>query len=122
MKKISREKALETSLVLSSAFLLLFILKPLMAFLYIAFGFGITGILIKPLAEVIAVLWFKFAEILNFFVSKLVLGSIFYFILFPISLLYRLTKKDPLNIRHAKASTWKKRDHQYQAEDMENIW
>ena len=122
MKNITREKALETSLVLTTAFVLLYFLKPLELFLYIGFGFGITGIFIKPLARIIAFLWFKFADILNFFVSKLILGTIFYLILFPISMLYRLTKKDPLNIRHSKVSNWIERDQQYEAKDLENIW
>lgn len=122
MKNISREKALETSLVLTAAFVLLYFLKPVEIFLYIAFGFGLTGIFIKPLARIIAFIWFKFAVILNFFVSKLILGAIFYLILFPISLLYRLTKKDPLNIRQSKANNWILKEHQYQAKDLENIW
>lgn len=122
MKNISREKALETSIVLTAAFLLLYFLKPRELFLYIAFGFGITGIFIKPLAKIIAFLWFKFADILNFFVSKLILGTIFYLILFPISVLYRLTKKDPLNIKSGGTSHWIARNKKYEAKDLENIW
>ena len=122
MERISRNKALETCLVLTTAFLLLYYFKPLTIFLYIAFGFGIIGILITPLARIIGFAWFKLAEILNFIVSKIVLGSIFYLILFPISVLYRLTKKDPLKIRNPGESNWIERNHKYEAKDLKNIW
>ncbi|MEN8156092.1 MAG: SxtJ family membrane protein [Bacteroidota bacterium] len=122
MKQMNRTKSLETCLVLTIGFMVLYFLKSRELFLYIAFGFGITGILIKPLAGLIAVGWFKLADIMGFLFSKVVLGVLFYVVLFPISVLYRLTKKDPLHIRHPKGSSWVERDHNYQGKDLENIW
>ena len=122
MEKVSRSKALETCLVLSTAFLLLYFLRSNEVFLYIAFAFGIIGVLIKPLALIIGMVWFKIGEILGFVVSKLVLGGIFFLFLFPLSLLYRLTKKDPLKIRRAEESTWLEKNHTFEGKDLENIW
>lgn len=119
---MNKSKILETSLVLTTAFIVVYILKPNPVFLYIACGLGVTGILIKPLAKYIAIAWFKLADLLNFFVSKIVLGFIFYVILFPISLLYRLSGKDKMLLKDKQASTWIERDYKYTGKDLENIW
>jgi len=90
--------------------------------LKIAFAFGIIGIFIKPLANYIAIAWFKLADILNYFVSKIVLGTLFFVILLPIALLYRLLKKDKLQINRSKNTLWIERNYTYKRADLENIW
>ncbi len=122
MKPVSTIKALETSLVLAGAFLVLYFLKSNEVFIYISFGCIVTGVFIKPLARWIAFAWLKFGDMLGFVVSKVILGALFYFLLFPISLFYRLFKKDPLQIKHSGQSTWIERNHSYTGKDMENIW
>lgn len=122
MKKITRIQSLESCLVLATVSILIYFLKSADVFLYIALGVGITGILIRPLADRIAYGWLKLGEVLGFIVPKLVLGIIFYFFLFPVSLLYRLSKKDKLQIRHPGTSAWTERDHQYNSKDLEEIW
>lgn len=119
---MNKSKILETSLVLTTAFLVIYFIKPNEIFLYIALGLGITGILVKPIAKYIAIAWFKLADVLNFFVSKIVLGSVFYLVLFPISLLYRISKNDKLQLKKQQAGTWIERKHKYEAKDLENIW
>ena len=106
---MKRLKALETSLVLSTAFLTIFLLSESEVFLYIALSFGITGIFIKPLATFISILWFKFGDLLNFFVSKIVLGTIFFLVLFPISIIYKITNKEnknKLQLKRTKNTIW----------------
>lgn len=122
MGAMSRKKSLETALVLTLAFLVLYFIKSNVLYFYLALTFGLIGLLIEPLAKVIAVAWFKFADILSFFVSKLVLGSVFFLILFPISFFYRLAKNDPLKMKSNVKSTWVNRNHIYQKEDLVNIW
>jgi hypothetical protein len=119
---MDRVKALETSLVLTTGFLLIYLITKNDLFLYLAFAFGITGIFIKPLAKYIAIGWFKLADILNYFVSKIVLGTLFFVVLFPISLLYKISNKDKLRLRKSKKSNWIERNHSYSPSDLENIW
>ncbi len=119
---MKREKSLETSLVLTSGFILVFLITQINLFIYFAFGLGITGIFFKPIANMIAVLWFKLADILNYFVSKLIFGILFFVVLFPISILYRIFNKSNLNLSNSLKSVWHERDHKYSATDLENIW
>ena len=119
---MDRNKSLETSLVLTTGFLILFLLFGKEWFLYLALGLGITGIFIKPLAKYIAIAWFKLADILNFFVSKIVLGTLFFVVLWPVSMLYKISNKDRLHLKKSEKSNWIERNHVYSSEDLKNIW
>jgi len=119
---MERTKSLETSLVLTTGFLLIYFITKNELFLYFSFAFGITGIFIKPLANYIAVAWFKLAEILNYFVSRIVLGTLFFVVLLPISLLFRIVNKDKLKLRRSEDSNWVETNHSYSPSDLENIW
>lgn len=119
---MDRVKSLETSLVLTTGFLVIYLLTLNSVFLYLAFAVGFTGIFIKPFAKYIAIAWFKLAEVLNFFVSKLILGSLFFIVLFPIALLYRISNKDKLQLRKSVNTNWIERNHAYFSADLENIW
>lgn len=119
---MERNKITETSLVLTTGFLLIFILTKTIMFLYISLAFGITGIFIKPLAKYIAVAWFKLADILSYVSSKIILGTLFFIVLYPVSLLYKLTNNDKLRLKKTESSNWIKRNHRFSATDIEKIW
>jgi hypothetical protein len=59
---------------------------------------------------------------LNFVVSKIILGTLFFVVLFPISVLYKISNKDKLRLKRSKSSTWVERNHTYTSTDLENIW
>ncbi len=119
---MQKNKILETSLVLTTGFLVIYFITSNILFLYISAGFGITGIFIKPLARIIAIGWFKLADILNYFVSKIVLGILFFFILFPISIVYRLLNKNKMKIKQEVRTNWQVKNTTYSSADLENIW
>jgi len=119
---MNKSKIFETCLVLTTGFILLYFITANALFLKIAFGVGLVGIFIKPLANYIAIAWFKLADILNYFVSKIVLGILFFIVLLPISILYRLSKQDKLYLKRSKNSMWMERNFTYKSTDLENIW
>ncbi len=118
----SKGKILETSLVLTTGFLVIFFISGNRLFLYIAATFGITGIFIKPLAKLVAIGWFKLADILNFFVSKIVLGTLFFVVLWPVSLLYRIGNRDKLRLKRNGQTLWIERNYKYSSSDLDKIW
>ena len=120
--KMDKAKTLESMLVLTAAFLLLYFITTSDLFLYIAFALAITGIFIKPLARYIALTWFKLAGILNYVVSGLVLGTIFFVVLFPVSLLYRISNRDKLQLKKKNRSLWIERNQKYLPENLKDIW
>ena len=122
MIEIDKNKSLETSLVLTTGFLILFLIFGNIWLLYAALALGIVGIFIKPVAKYIAIAWFKLADILNFVVSKVILGILFFIILWPVSMLSRIFNKDKLQLKKSEKSTWILRNHNYSASDLKNIW
>lgn len=120
--KIDKSKILETSLVLTTACLIIYVISSINLFIYISISFGLIGIFIKPFAKYITILWFKLAEFLNFFVSKIILGILFYLLLVPISMIYRISNNDNLQLKKTKKSNWIMRNKTYSYSDLENIW
>lgn len=119
---MKKEKTTEALLVIATGFLLLYFLKEKAWMLYIAFGAGVIGIFVKPLAKLIAKGWFKLGDLLGFVVSKFVLGVMFFILLVPIAFLYKLFNKDSLRLKNIPGTFWCERNHQYKANDLINIW
>jgi polyferredoxin len=119
---MNREKTLEAVLVITIGFLIIYLIKGNHLFLYVSVSVGLVGIFIKPLAKLIAKFWFKLGDWLGWIVSKLVLGVIFYSIVFPVAALYKLFNKDPLKIKANKDSLWTERNHKYTPGDLKNSW
>ena len=119
---MNKTKILETSLVLTTAFLVFYLITDRNYLLYISLGFGLTGIFVKPLAKWIAILWFKLAEILSFIVSKIIFGALFFLLLFPVAAFYRIFNKDKIKLKNSYSSMWNIKNHKYTSRDLENIW
>jgi len=119
---MKKENTLEAILVITTGFLLLFLIYEKTWLLYVSFGSGVTGIVIKPLAVLLAKGWFKLGEILGFVVSKVVLATMFFIILVPISFLYNIFNKDTLHLKRSDKSLWTKRNHRFVPDDLKNSW
>jgi len=109
---MSRSKIYEALLVISTALLVIYIYGVLKhgasreIFIYLACGIGLTGIIIRPLGKIIALAWYKLADILSRVMSKIILSLVYVLILIPVATLYRLTKKDSLRLKRRKESNW----------------
>ncbi len=119
---MKKDKILEAIIVISTGFLLLFVFNGQKLFLYIALGSGLTGILVKPLARIIAVGWYKLGDLLGFVVSKVILTVIFFLFLAPIAFLHNIFNKDILRLKNTNKSFWSDRKHDYSSDDLRNIW
>ena len=109
-------------LVITTGMLVIYLITHRPVFLYIAVAAGAVGIIIKPLAGWIASLWYKSGEVLGNVVSKIILTAVFFLMLVPIALFYRLFHKDPLRLKNTGDSNWSVRDHDYTGNDLKNIW
>ena len=101
---MSKSKIYEALLVISTAFLVLYLYGILKhgeskeIFIYLACGIGLSGIFLKPLGNLIARGWYKLAELLSLVMSKVIMAAVYIFILVPVATLYRLTTKDKLKL------------------------
>lgn len=78
---------------------------------------------VQKLAAWLAWGWLRLAHLLGNINAKIILTLIFYVILTPIALLYRLWRGDALGVRHRHPhSQWHRRDHTYEKEDLEKAW
>ncbi|GAB3510918.1 SxtJ family membrane protein [Emticicia fontis] len=96
----------------------------LQGLLIAALGIGVLSIFSNFVAEKIAWVWLKFAEILGRVNSTVLLSLIFFIFLTPIALLMRIFKKgDALKLKKpATASAYDERNHTYVKKDLENTW
>lgn len=92
--------------------------------LYISLGIGLIFLIIPSLGGIILKGWFKLAEGLGWFNSRVLLTAIFYVFLFPIAMLFKLTGKDNLRLKNQKQSNsvYEERNHKYTPKDLENTW
>lgn len=77
-------------------FLVLYLLFAWQWAVIISLVVGLVGIISEALSRKIDWAWMKFARILSYIIPSILLGIIFYLILFPLSLLSKLFSKDPL--------------------------
>lgn len=92
--------------------------------IYFVYAAGIIGLssFISPIGNRIVWAWYKLAEGLGWFNSRVLLTLIYYLIVTPIALLFRLFGNDPLLLKDIKGSMFNFREHSYTKEDLENPW
>lgn len=126
---MDREKKVEAILVIVIGFLALyFIFGEWKGFqvdwmLWVSLIVGILSMMSDTVMNLITGAWFKFAEILgNYVTGPILLGVVFFLVLFPMSILARIFGTDNLMRKRRKDSYYVDRDHDYVTEDIENIW
>jgi len=92
------------------------------AFLYAAVGVGILSLVSKRLAGYISWSWQHFLRGIGFINAHVILGLIFFLVLFPVSLLARMFNKNSIQLKREEQSYYKERNHTYVAGDLENPW
>ena len=80
-------------------------------FLSISFIFLILGLLNSNLLSPLNRTWFKFGIYLGKFVSPIVMGAVFFFVVTPISLIMKIFNKDILSLKkNTKETYWIKKN------------
>lgn len=94
---IKQIDVLRTLLVLSLAAIVFHLILEVKWLLLLAIGFLVISLKQNPLADLIARLWLKLSEHIGNFMSKIILSVIFFLLLTPIAMLYRLFNHDMKN-------------------------
>jgi hypothetical protein len=71
-----------------------------------------TGLFLKPVLKPVYIVWMKFAHVLGWINTRLLLGVFFYLVMTPLGLFLRLLGKDLLDqkIDRSARSYWVKRE------------
>lgn len=123
LMKLKISKAWVTILVLVTGLLVIYFFYHFKSLLYVAITILTLSFLSKFLREKIAWAWMKFAEILGFVNGKIILTLIYFLLLTPIAFIYRLSGKNNLNLKKRNAGSYfTDRNHEYNRDDLENVW
>ena len=90
--------------------------------LYTALTVGLLSVLFPNLGRLIFRAWIAVGQFLGRINGNILLSIVFFALLFPIAILYRLFNKNAMDLKNTKASLFVNRDHTYTKEDMENVW
>jgi hypothetical protein len=74
--------------------------------LLISLLFLILGIINSKVLSPLNKVWFKFGIFLGKIISPIIMGIIFFFVVTPIAFLMRILKKDLLNLKYNKNSSY----------------
>ncbi len=93
------ESPYQTALVVSTGFLVLALLFSWQWAIWVALAVGLGSSLSLKLTRIVHRLWMGLAHLLGRIIPNLVWTIVFYLILTPIALVYRLCNRDPLHCR-----------------------
>ena len=120
--KIKKDTSRTTILTIVIGFLVLYLAFHLKWMLTTALAIGLTGIVSEYLSRKIEWAWMTLAKLLSYIVPNIILTVLFFFVLFPISLLAKLGKKDPLMLSPKYKSYFVDVKREFNKEYFEKIW
>jgi len=108
---------------LSIAFVMLYLIYQSQWLFNTALILGIAVVLSPLVCRWIDKIWMQISHVLSLVMPKIILGIVFYFVLFPLSILSNLfSKKDPLMLKNKYPSTFRDRHSRFNQESFEKMW
>lgn len=121
--KEQKTNPVKTVLIISVGFILIYIITKWNWAITVSFIIGLIGVFSTYLCRKIDYIWMKLSWLLSLIIPNILLGVIFYFFLFPISILSKLFgKKDPLFLKNKTGTTFIETKKQFSKESFEKIW
>lgn len=108
-------------LVISMGFLILYILWSWQWALYVSLAAGIIGILSVRLSLLIESAWMKLGNAIGYVVSNVLLSMVFFLVLTPIAMLFRVFNKDPLMLSEKHPSFFIDRQKKFNKNDFTKL-
>ncbi|PBQ30981.1 hypothetical protein CNR22_04080 [Sphingobacteriaceae bacterium] len=120
---LKKSEPLKTVLTIVAGFLIMFLISHASWLVYVSFIVACAGLLSATLAKYIDLVWMGLAKVMGFIMPTLLLSLIFFFILFPLSLLSKLVKKkDPLLLSNTLPSTFTTVNKTFTSQSFEKPW
>ena len=112
----------KTILTISLGFLTLYILFKIDWSLYVSFVISLIGFSSTFLSSKIEILWFKISKILSYIIPNILLSLIFYFLLFPVSLLSKIFNEKSIKKSLNKKSMYTINEKRFSEKSFINPW
>ena len=120
MRKKDTSKS--TMLIISMGFLVLYLIKAWQWAVIVSLTAGIIGIVSPFLSRKIEWAWMKLGKLLGYIVPNILLSIVFYLILFPLSMLSKIFRKDPLMLSKDYDSYFVDLEKKTDRKDFEKMW
>ncbi|GAA4300502.1 SxtJ family membrane protein [Aestuariibaculum suncheonense] len=119
---MSKEKGLESIIVLILVSLAVYIKFNITWFLYIAICLGVVALISKKLTVIIGEAWFSFSHYFGLVMNYIIMSFIFYLILTPLSFFQRLFGGNQILKKSSDSSYFYKRNHRFVEKDIDKPW
>lgn len=90
--------------------------------LYISLLIGAGSMLSNLFLQGVLRIWHKAGLLFGWINSRILLSAVYYIILFPVAIIFRITAKNPLHLQNTDKSLFVTLNHRYTKEDLENTW
>lgn len=122
MKK-EKNNPIKTVLTIVVGLTIIYMITKLQWTIIAALTVGFTSLMSKQICRWVDFVWRKLAWILSLIIPNILLSIIYYFLLFPISLLAKLFgKKDPLCLKNEQTSMFVSVNKKFGKRSFEIIW
>lgn len=113
----------KTVLTISMGFLVVYVLGNWHWALLVSLIVGVSGLLSRWMADKINRIWSMITLVLSMIVPNVLMGIIFYGILFPLSVVQKITgTKDLLQLKKKTGSSWTVVDKPFSKQSFEKPW
>ena len=121
---MNKEQELKTMIVLTLAWLILFIIFKIKIFLLLGALFLLLALFGGKPSYWIAKGWLKFADIVGKFNTKVIIFITFYLFIAPFAIIYRIFNKQQVKEFFDKKETsyFKDVNKKYEKKDLEQLW
>ena len=121
--KAKNIEPIKTVLIITVGFIVIYLITKCYWAIIVSLIFGLSGLSSSLLSKKINLLWMKFTWLLSLIIPNILLLIIFYFILFPLSVLAKLFgNRDPLHLKNTMESNFKQHDKKFDKKYFENPW
>lgn len=121
---MNKEQELKTMIVLSLAWLILFIIFKIKIFLFLGALFLLLALFGGKPSYLIAKGWMKFADVLGKFNTKVIIFITYYIFIAPFAIIYRIFNKKQVDdfFNKKETSYFKDINKKYEKKDLEQLW
>ncbi len=111
-----------TILIISMGFLFIYLMFTWKWALFVSLIVGVIGIISPFLSREIEWAWMKLSKLMGYIVPNILLSIVFFIFLFPISILSRLFRKDPLMLSNKYKSYFIDINKEMDKKSFEKTW
>ena len=103
-------------------FLIIYLVFSIEWAIYVSLIIGVIGIISIPLSKKIEWAWMKLSILLGYIVPNIILGLVFFLVLFPTSQLAKIFNKDPLMLSGKYKSYFIDVNKEIDKKSLEKTW